>query len=262
MTMRRPLALVNGAGTELPSGDLLPLDVLDLTQSFIWGLRMVWVSATSITVTQGGAFIEGRGRVFSSTSDITVSSLSLTASTLYHVYFYSSSGTPAIEVVTTAPASPFAGDARSKTGNSSRRYVGSVLTDSSGNIISFVHSDQLGRIDYRTAIGGATNPLQVLNNGRATTGTNVSCAAVVSPTATHMSCFMYNDSTTAQTAVFAASDGPTLTSANWEGFCASGAQVSGIIRLDSSQRFSYEYLASPSGTAGFTVRVNGYYYAR
>lgn len=237
------------------------LDAL-IPAGYIDGLQLVWVSATALTVKSGAAYVQSLGKVLKASSDIAKTGLSLSATTVYHVYYFSNAGTPDVEISTTAPATAYNGTARSKTSDTSRRYIGSILTDGSGNIISFVHSRTQGRIDYRTAIGGSTNPLQVLNNGRATTGTNVSCSAVVPSTATHMVAFLFNDSTTAQTVVFAASDGPTLTSANWEGFCASGSQAMGTIRLDSSQRFSYAYLASPSGVAGFTVRVSGYCFER
>ena len=228
-----------------------------LPKGYIDGLQMQWVSGTALTLSSGAAYIEGAAAVLNVPSAIAKTGLSLAANTLYHIYPFDNAGTPDFELSTIAPAAPYNGTARSKTGDTSRRYRGSVLTDGSGNIISFSHNVQLGRIDYRSAIGGATNPLQVLNNGRATSSTNASCAAVVPITATHMVAFLFNDPSTGQTAVFAASDGAALPSA-WEGFCASGAQVSGVLRLDSSQRFSYAYIATPAGLAGFTARVSGY----
>jgi len=93
-------------------------------------------------------------------SDISASSLSLSASTFYHVYAYLNSGTPTIEVVTTAPASPYKGTARSKTGDTSRRYIGSILTDASGYIFDFIHNAHTNHISYYVASNAA--PFRVL----------------------------------------------------------------------------------------------------
>lgn len=111
---------------------------LIIPQGYIDGLQMVWNSATSISVTSGTAYIPSLGNVLASTSTLTLSGLSLTASTWYHVYLYSNAGTPAIECVTTAPVL-YNGTAYQKTGDASRRYVGSVLGTGSG-ITAFYNS--------------------------------------------------------------------------------------------------------------------------
>lgn len=232
-----------------------------LLPNYIDGNKMVWAGPKALTLTSGACGIEGTGKVLRATADTAKTGLSLSPATWYHAYRFDNAGATDFELSTVAPAAPYNGTARSKTGDASRRYQGSVLTDGSGNLISFVHSPEQGRIDYRAAIGGATNPLQVLNNGRATTSTNVSCAAVIPLTGTHASAFLFNDPSTGQTVVTSASDGATLP-AEWEGFCASGANSSVSMRLDSTQRFSYAYLASPAGSPGFTVRVNGYHFER
>lgn len=226
---------------------------------YIDGLKMVWNSATSLSVTSGSAYIPSLGRVLQSPSTLTLSGLSLAAAAFYHVYLYNNAGTPAIECVTTAPNAPYSGTARAKTGDTSRRYVGSILTGAANVIDSFVHSLEHGRVDYR--ISNQTGALLVLGNGRATSATNVSLASVVPPTATHAVMFGYNDPSTSQTVYYAASDGPTVPS-GLEGFVAAGAQISALIRLDANQAFSYAYAGTVSGSAGFTVRVSGYAFER
>jgi hypothetical protein len=106
-------------------------------RGYIDGLQMQWVSGTALTVSSGAAYIEGSAAVLNAPSAIPKTSLSLTASTWYHVYLYDNAGTPAVELVTTAPAAAYNGTARSKTGDTSRRYLGSVKTDSSGSIFNF-----------------------------------------------------------------------------------------------------------------------------
>lgn len=146
---------------------------------YIDGLNMVWNSATSISVTSGACYIQGSSAVISFPSTLTLSSLSLTASTFYHVYGYLNAGTPAIELVTTAPAAAYSGTACAKTGDTSRRYLGSVLTDSSGNIVPFQHSSN--RISYLDGYGSA--PYSVLSAGSATSSTSVSLSSYIPITA-------------------------------------------------------------------------------
>jgi len=147
---------------------------------YIDGLKMVWNSATSISVTSGTCYIQASSAVISFPSLLTLSGLSLSASTWYHLYGYLNSGTPAIELVTTAPAAAYSGTARSKTGDTSRRYLGSILTDSSGNIYNFIHSN--GSITYLQATTAAL-PFRVLSGGSATSSTSVSLSGIVPVTA-------------------------------------------------------------------------------
>ena len=114
---------------------------------------MQWVSATAITVTSGSAFVPSLNKCLPVPNAIALTGLVLAASTFYHVYLYSNAGVPAIEVVTTAPASPYNGTARAKTGDTSRRYVGSVLTDASGNIVYMVPQERWGITDVEVNIG-------------------------------------------------------------------------------------------------------------
>lgn len=252
---------VNGqtGDVELDAAGMGAADIA-FSKDFISGLALKWNSASSITVSRGAAYIEGEGSILRSDSDLTLSSLSLSASTLYYAYLYDNAGTPAIELVTTVPATPYSGTARSKTGDSSRRFLGAVLTDGSGNVISFSHAWQQGRVDYRTAVAGA--PFRVLGNGRSTTGAIISMAAVTPVGASHAVVFLFNDASTAQTVLISASDGATVSTGDYEGFVAAGAQLSGALRMDGNRAMSYAYQATPSGAAGFTVRVTGYLFGR
>lgn len=180
MTSRRPLTIVGGAAAELPAGDTLPLDAVDWPQGYIDGLQMVWVSGTALTVKSGAAYIPGLSKVLRSTSDIAKTGLSLTASTWYHVYLYNNAGTPDVELVTTAPAAPYNGTARSKMGDTSRRYIGSALTDPSSNIYP-VYFFESG-VFYVNGFAGAA-PYRVISSGTATTSTAVSLAGIIPVTA-------------------------------------------------------------------------------
>ncbi|KAB7765406.1 hypothetical protein [Xanthomonas sp. LMG 12461] len=139
------------------------------------GLGMTWVSATSISVSSGACYIPSLGYVLAFPAPITKSGLTLTANTWYHVYGYLNGSSPDIEIVTTAPASPFYGLARAKSGDNTRRYIGSVRTDGSGNVVQFWMA---GETCYYASQQSA------LSNGQSDSQTSISLAALVPATAT------------------------------------------------------------------------------
>ena len=61
------------------------------------GCRLIWNSATSISVSTGRCVTES-GDLIDVTSTLTASGLSLSASTFYHVYVYLSGGSPAVRL--------------------------------------------------------------------------------------------------------------------------------------------------------------------
>lgn len=146
---------------------------------YIDGLNLVWNSGTSFSVTSGSAYIEGAAAVVNVPAALTLSGLSLTASTWYHVYLYLNAGVPAIECVTAAPATAYSGTACSKTGDTSRRYLGSVLAGGSASLLPFYQ--YLNSIKYANPIG---TPYRVLSSGTATIATALSLSGIIPSTAT------------------------------------------------------------------------------
>lgn len=146
-------------------------------KGYIDGLRMVWVSATQVQVTAGAAYVPGPKRIAELVSAVTLTP-TLAASTWYHVYLTVSGSAVSVEAVTTAPAAAYSGTARIKTGDSSRRYVGSFLTDSGSAIWRFMHSD--GGVQYLTNL---VTPFRILNGGTSTARTSVPLTGAVPVTA-------------------------------------------------------------------------------
>src|SRR5574337_1456859 len=134
---------------------------------YINGLQMAWVSATQVTVSSGAAYIQSAGSILQVPATITVTFSGLAASTWYHLYLYNNAGAAAIEYSTTAPASPYNGTARSKTGDASRRYVGSVRTNASG-LYNFLSSGNT--VLYRESV--ADGDFRVVNAGTSTSETS------------------------------------------------------------------------------------------
>lgn len=248
-----PSPLIRDPTTQLPAdfsaGFIVPAGYID-------GTKMVWNSATSISVTSGAMYIQSLGYAVSFPSTLTLSGLSLTASTWYHLYGYLNSGTPAIELVTTAPAAAYSGTARSKTGDTSRRYLGSALTDSSGNLVAFLHSANTVRYVN-------PNSNTVLLNGGSATSVNISCSSYVPITAVAVDLRFQNNVTTSGSGGFVATGGQTASGSNavlYVGPAVTGstADVYGPAPLGSSQNLSYIATGVPS----LYLFVNTYTYER
>ena len=226
--------------------------------SYIFGCKLEYVSATSIKVNSGLLKTESGDRI--EISSITLSSLSLSASTIYHIYVYLSGGTPTAEASTTAPATPYAGTARSKTGATGRRYVGSIVTDGSGNVKPFEHSASANLIAYVKYAANAS-PHRCLNGGTATTATAVSLSGLV-PTTSRIAQVRITNSSDV---IARTSDDNGVGASQVTVFLTAGntAQQSGFLPhpIDSSQQIWYAMASSPS-TGGLYIDVQGYYFDR
>lgn len=256
MTDRIPVkgVIVSGAATALAEyepADRIPAAYLNLPKGYIDGLGIEWVSATSLRVTSGAAYIPSLDRVLELSAAVTKAGLSLSASTWYHVYLYLNGSTPDIEIVTTAPATAYSGTARAKTGDTSRRYIGSAKTDASGNIIPFT-IDSTGA--FRYLIGNNVAPLRCLANGKAVARTTVNAAAAVPVTAIGAVFIMTNT----DTSVFANISIPTAASASVVGIAPGGALAGQILTFptDPSQNVDYYYATLPAN--GLYIDVVGF----
>ena len=230
---------------------------LVIPQGYIDGLQMVWNSATSISVTSGTAYIPSLGNVLVSNATLTLSGLSLTASTWYHVYLYSNAGTPAIECVTTAPVLYY-GTSYQKTGDNTRRYVGSVLTDSSSNIWNFKHNGS--RYSWITNVANGTPPFRILSNGQALSATIINASGVMPVTA--FTALLRGSDTDASIGVFlmAGDYTPTVD----DGQIALKANLVGFFEIasDSLQRFKYSFTGTTAPTGGLYVDLIAFNFLR
>lgn len=224
---------------------------------YITGLKMVWNSATSLSVSTGSAYIPSLGRLSTVNSAATASGLSLTASTWYHVYLFESAGVPSIEVVTTAPSTPYQGNARTKTGDTSRRYVGSVKTDGSGNVLKFSQTDNY--ISYLENVIVA--PFIILNNGNATTPTNVDASGVVPITSVLANAQLFNNTTNTTCTVANADCNFTLASSVALYAVTAGLTTVALVQLASNQSMNYMHTPAPAAN-GMIIRIIGYVYQR
>ena len=214
-----------------------------IPQGYIDGLQMVWNSATSISVTSGTAYIPALGNVLVSNATLTLSGLSLTASTWYHVYLYSNAGTPAIECVTTAPVLYY-GTAYQKAGDSSRRYVGSVLTDASTNIRNFKHYES--RYFWMQNIANGLDIFRILNGGNATAPT-VFSGSLCMPITAYSALLRGSNLDPTYPALLSAGDYVTVGN---DGQISLKQNLVGFFEMSSSstQSFKYFFINVPTGT--------------
>lgn len=147
-------------------------------RGYIDGLLPVYTSGTGISIASGTAYIPGPGKNIYVPNGLALSGLSLSGNTWYYLYLYDNAGAPAIELVTTAPSAPYSGTARTKTGDTSRRFICALRTSGATGLYNFIVNQ--GFIEYRENIPAA--PFRVLAAGAATTPTGVNCSTVVPPT--------------------------------------------------------------------------------
>lgn len=226
-----------------------------LMAGYITGLTLEYMSPTSIRVTTGAAYIPAAGTVVSVASAITKTGLSTAATTWYHVYLFLSSGTPDIEIVTTAPSN-YSGTASTKSGDTSRRYLGSIRAQTSNAIVPFYQV--YTRVYWREAQGGTYN--RVLSNGTATAYTTVSASAAAPITARDLGIFAQNNAGGNQFIRFkGVSDSlvnfylPPKTAGVNQSFIE--------IPVNASQQFQYSYDAAPV-TDGAYIDVIHYTFER
>lgn len=105
--------------------------------TFIEGLTFSRASDTAVTLRAGSAWVPGLDAVLEAPTDIAKTGLVLAANTIYYGYLWSNAGVADLELSTTAPAAPYRGIAKTKTGDTTRRYVGELLTDAAGAITIF-----------------------------------------------------------------------------------------------------------------------------
>lgn len=218
----------------------------------IVGLLMERVSGNSLRVTSGSAHVPSLGAALQLPAAVTKSGLTLSASTWYHVYLFAGTPSADIEISTTAPTAAYFGTARAKTGDTSRRYLGSFVTDGGGNIRNFIHTNGAVRyIDY-----AQSTPFRVLASGVATTATSVSCSAIVPMTAVGV--MVNTTNSESATGVFAQINYP---GGGIQQFFGRNAIVTAHVAVNSSQQFTYNLTGTSTGGA-FFCDVMGYTFER
>lgn len=240
---------------EFEAGDRAPMRFLQLPKGYIDGLKMEWLSANSLRVTSGAAYIPSLNRVVEVPGGIQKTGLSLVANAWHHVYLTESSGLVDIEVSTVEPSTPYSGTARVKLGDASRRYVGSVRANGSSAIIKFKHNPTTGLVDYLTSING--DGLHVASGLAITSELAISCENVAPITSRTVVAFAENSGGPSVVYVSNADVGSPPNS-NILSFIRNGRVILGPLSLATDRTFS----VSMDAGAIFDCWINGYYFER
>lgn len=224
-----------GLATEVAAGGAVP-------ETRIEGLRLEWLSTNSLRVKAGSAWVPGLERTLELTADIDKTGLILTANTWYYIYLWENAGVTDVEVVTTAPATPYLSNARTKGADTTRRYLGAVRCGATANTV-LRFAARRGFVVYLEPHAN----MAVLSGGTATSLVGVSCSAFVPPTSTRMLGRLVST-----TVVHFSHLGITPT--EYQGYGATDAQLE--LELATSQAFQYRNSAAGGST---TVYVQGYF---
>lgn len=221
---------------------------------YIAGLQLQWVGAAALTVGTGSAYIASTGQLLNVPAAIAKTGLTLAANSKFHVYLFSNAGAPDIEIVATAPSAKVFGNARTKTGDTTRRYLGSIFTAAANTIIRFKHSGN--RMNMIPA-----TPATPLSNGVATASIAVSFTASVPETATHAQIDFTATHTNGAVVYLNDADMGAVSTTNF--LLASGANQKFSIDLPISSAQAANYLHDITPTPnGLYIRVLGYLFER
>lgn len=227
--------------------------------SYINGLKLSYTSYNSITVGTGMCYSQA-GDLIDVTSPITQTLVS-SANTFFHVYIYKSGASIVVDFSTTAPNSPYKGTARSKIGNTSMRYLGTILTNSVGDIKNFTHNPSTNYFAYQKFQANAS-PHRVLSGGTAATATSVSLTGIIPSTSSLAYVRITN---TSDRNISTSEDNGVSISSQMTVFLTAGnsAQQTAFLihNVDSSRNIWY-LLASAPSTGGLYIDVLGYFCER
>lgn len=214
-------------------------------------------SGSTLSLSPGVAFIPSLNKILAVTTALSKALSGMTQNTWYHVYLFAKTdGTPDFEVVTTTPSAVYFGTARTKSADTSRRYVGSVRVGASG-VLKFEHHGD--RVVYLEDTQGA--PFQVLAAGSSTVAATVSAAQVAPVTAYAVLLNALNAAANGAYTRLSNSKGPSAQS----GYMALAAPSSvSVVQMpvDGAQAYTYAYDLAPSPAGAAYHRINGYFFER
>lgn len=231
--------------------------------SFINGL-IISVDATGliITVGNGKCYLPGTGRASTSTPiNLTVSGL--TSNSWLHVYAYASGSNMAIEASATAPDVPYQGNARTKTGDATRRYLASLRVGAASTLMQILHiggGPDNNRIYFYAPTGLPSAGATLLTGILTQTATVASASAALPVTARLMLTEIANSA--GLPFYLSNPDIGTVSATSYLRSVAANTTVGVELLVNSTQQFSYVYGAGITLGGSATIRTTGYIYGR
>jgi hypothetical protein len=143
------------------------LGVMNVGNDYITGLAVNVDNNQNVYVAAGRAYVPGLGKVVTLSSNL-VSTPTGTANTFIHVYLTETAGAGSLVFSSDEPVLYGYGTARTRTGDTSQRYVGSVRVGTGANIVPQRHYTHTGRIHYTAANPGVAPYLIIFSNNTTT----------------------------------------------------------------------------------------------
>ncbi|HDS1139572.1 TPA: hypothetical protein QDZ75_003642 [Stenotrophomonas maltophilia] len=224
-----------------------------MSQVQIAGHRLEYVDAGTLVVSGGMAWVPFVQRVVRVDDATYLSTGSIGANAWGHIYSYDDAGTGKVELSAVEPAAPFQAGARTKMGDTSRRYLGSIRTAADGTLLKFIHNWQKGAVDYVVDLN--TPSLTLLANGSNPSVTTVSAATAVPVSCRVLRALVECTGGTTPTVIISTADvagGAVLA------FVRGGQLFTGSLILTSDRTFTYFM----SGGGAATVWCTGYEFER
>jgi len=250
-----PNALIRDPTTQLPAdfsaGFLAPPEYID-------DLELQYANTVGLNVMPGSCYIPSLGYAVNNPSTISLSSMTVTGGTWYHVYAYMSGSTFSAEYNTTAPVAYSGSQGYTKTGDNSRRYLGSFYALSSINIAKFLQTGNTVQwLATVTLLSAGTNSTAYTSGSL-----NVVTAGAAPVTGRSLSLRLVNQATVGSVGLSNADAALTIPSA----LVVMMPSTSGYAPMPISQGTSpgtiqYCYTATPTG-ASVTIAVIGYTFNR
>lgn len=219
---------------------------------FIDGLGLAWLSGTSIAIRAGGAYVPSVGRVVTyaggTIAPITVG----VVNTFVHLYL---TETGTIDQSATAAPVRYYNQAHQKSGDNTRRYIGSLLIASNAaGAYQFIHRPESGEIKYTVANPQAAL-FRMVSGG---TGSSVAFTTrtVTPPTAHALKAAWQNVGTSL--AFFTPSDAGTAVGGGWMIAVSAGSIFNDSCPIAADGTISYNAV----GGASANCYALGYFFDR
>lgn len=249
------LAVSNGGtGATASAAARANLGVRNAALKYIDGFELSVAGAT-LTVQPGSTYLAD-GTLLETATTRTITLSGLTAGTWYHVYGYISSGTTlAVELSSTAPVAIVTGGYQ-KTGDATRRYLGSILASGAAAAYPFVQDD----CTVRWNTSNTAAPFSLLQAPPSTTSTTLSAATVVPATATLLTAEVSNASSSVSMRI----SNPTAGAAGTSGtiLLTVAAARAFVVDLLLGGTLQINYAADSSTSDALVIRAVGYKFKR
>ena len=245
-----------GTGTTTQIGARYALGVLNTSMGYISGLEAVWTGTNSLLIRPGAVYIPSLDRVVESRADIALNGQMPAQNSIYHLYAYeNSSGVLAIEFNSVAPIK-YTDSASHKTGDTSRRYLSSLLTNASGQLVRFY---QRGDSMLYTDIGDGTGSPFLLFSSASSVPVTVNTRTMSPNTAWAVKGILVNLNAIGTLRISLWSVGTVSLTSHRE-IVRPGSGFTGEVLVDPDGTFNFVMTAGDASVAQF--RANGYRFWR